>query len=565
MKDVFEATKSDLCKTWKQNELLKDQLLETNLKHEIECCVLLSHECVDNNIKDEIEKVQRDSIEIQEGMQKRINILENDVQRCQKQIEKLESENVCLEFQVQSLIKEQENVTTEYQKLFDSIKKTRAQTQGEINELFENFKQKTHAYADVRAQNQDLLSTISELKAKLKTVENGLSATSSVRRPSNRDSSFKNTKNVLCVTCAKNVLILCHDNYLAKYKLNARSKVRRALFTTPGTVKSTFKDTTPVVSKTRDKWCKWVDSCLRSASMSILVNGSPSEEFRLKRGIRQGDPLSHFLFILAAEGLNALVSEAVEKGIFRGVAVGEDNVTVSHLQYADDTIFFEEWNKENAKSLMCILKCFEEDSGLRVNYNKSKIYGIGVNEGEMSDMARWMRCEIGEFPFTYLGLPIRENMKRVNAWYLVVEKFKKRLASWKTKTMSFAGRLTLVKSVLGSLQLYYFLIFRGLNVGSLRAKNLPLLGKWWWRFRKEGGCLWVRVIKSIHGDSGELGDLRAMEGGVKGWGLGQYCQDWRKETSVMDKGGWVNNSWVWKWDRDRWRWSLGEDGEFNVK
>ncbi|GKC16189.1 hypothetical protein Tco_1012971, partial [Tanacetum coccineum] len=64
------------------------------------------------------------------------------------------------------------NVKTEYKKLFDSIKKTRAQTQGENNELFENVKQKTYAYADVRAQNQDLLLKISELKAKLKTVEN---------------------------------------------------------------------------------------------------------------------------------------------------------------------------------------------------------------------------------------------------------------------------------------------------------------------------------------------------------------------------------------------------------
>ncbi|GJS45517.1 RNA-directed DNA polymerase, eukaryota [Tanacetum coccineum] len=60
-----------------------------------------------------------------------------------------------------------------------------------------------------------------------------------------------------------------------------------------------------------DKWCKWVDSCLRSSSMSILVNGSPSDEFGLERGIRQGDPLSSFLFILAAKGLNAIVNEAV--------------------------------------------------------------------------------------------------------------------------------------------------------------------------------------------------------------------------------------------------------------
>ena len=116
------------------------------------------------------EKIQRDSIEIKEGMQKQINILENDVQRCEKQsldfelqlqhekerrkcesslknvcetswiskMEKLESENVSLEFQVQSLVKERENIKLEYQKLFDSIKKTRSQTQGEINELIEH-------------------------------------------------------------------------------------------------------------------------------------------------------------------------------------------------------------------------------------------------------------------------------------------------------------------------------------------------------------------------------------------------------------------------------------------
>ncbi|GKC62782.1 hypothetical protein Tco_1095380 [Tanacetum coccineum] len=183
-------------------------------------------------------------------------------------MENLESENVSLEFQVQSLIKERENVKIEYQKLFDSIKRARTQTQGEINELIENVNQKTYAYANVRAQNQDLLITISELKAKLKNVEKGLRAISSVRRPSHRDSSFKNsvlsntknssekvenaliTKNVLCVSYAKNVLIPCHDNYLVKCKLNVHSKVRRALFTTSRTVKSKFEDPTLVVSKT---------------------------------------------------------------------------------------------------------------------------------------------------------------------------------------------------------------------------------------------------------------------------------------------------------------------------
>ncbi|GKD19550.1 retrovirus-related pol polyprotein from transposon TNT 1-94 [Tanacetum coccineum] len=178
-----------------------------------------------NNMQDDIEKIQRDSIEIQEGMQKQINILENDAQRyriqsldfelqlqhekerqkCESSLksvceiswiskmEKLESENMSLESQLQSLRKGRDNVKTEYKKLFDSIKKTRTQTQGEINEMIEHVNQKTHDYAVVRAQNQDLLITISELKAKLKNVEKG---------------KFVNTKfdkanisnNLLCVT-----------------------------------------------------------------------------------------------------------------------------------------------------------------------------------------------------------------------------------------------------------------------------------------------------------------------------------------------------------------------------
>ncbi|GKV27606.1 hypothetical protein SLEP1_g36762 [Rubroshorea leprosula] len=94
-------------------------------------------------------------------------------------------------------------------------------------------------------------------------------------------------------------------------------------------------------------WRMWIQECLQSSTVSVLVNGSPSRQFSVSKGLRQGDPLSPFLFLLVAEGLNGLMSSAVEKEQFKGVTVGKDAVMVTHLQFADDTIFFGEATENN--------------------------------------------------------------------------------------------------------------------------------------------------------------------------------------------------------------------------
>ncbi|GJV67811.1 retrovirus-related pol polyprotein from transposon TNT 1-94 [Tanacetum coccineum] len=204
----FESLqKVKLCEQDKQNDFLKDQLLEVSLKHEVELSVLLNHECVDNSLHAEIEQLKNKSIEIQEGLQARIKFFEKDVQRCEKQsvnfelklqhekekhkwdssfknkntnpfdyswiskTEKLEDENVSLDFTVQYLIKERDNVKLEYQKLFNSIKKTVSQTQMEMDELIAYVFEKTYAYGTIRAENYNLLFTRSELKTRLTNVE----------------------------------------------------------------------------------------------------------------------------------------------------------------------------------------------------------------------------------------------------------------------------------------------------------------------------------------------------------------------------------------------------------
>ncbi|XP_071718492.1 uncharacterized mitochondrial protein AtMg01250-like [Rutidosis leptorrhynchoides] len=100
-------------------------------------------------------------------------------------------------------------------------------------------------------------------------------------------------------------------------------------------------------------------ACLHSNSISVLVNGSPTKEFRMRRGVRQGDPLSPYLFIIVAEGFNMLMKRAIESSLYKGLVIGKDKVKLTHLQYADDTVFFEEWNKSNLRNLIKLLICFE--------------------------------------------------------------------------------------------------------------------------------------------------------------------------------------------------------------
>jgi len=205
---------------------------------------------------------------------------------------------------------------------------------------------------------------------------------------------------------------------------------------------------------------KWISACVSSAKISVLVSGSPTPEFHLQRGLRQGDPLSPFLFNIVAEALNILLSKAKELGFLKGAQVGPTGFSISHLQFADDTILFCEANWEEVVNIKRILRCFEILSGLKSNYHKSVISGIGVDEGMLHNFASRLNCLHHKLPLKYLGMPLEENPGRKNTWKPVLEKLKLKLASWKKRLLSFVGRLTLIKSVMSSLPTYYLSLFK---------------------------------------------------------------------------------------------------------
>ena len=160
------------------------------------------------------------------------------------------------------------------------------------------------------------------------------------------------------------------------------------------------------------KWRKWITGCLRNSRASILVNGSPTFEFKIFKGLRQGDPLSPFLFIIAMEGLHVIMCKAVNAGMFKGASICQGNLNISHLFYADDAIFMGEWSQSNAYNLICMLRCFYLMFGLKINVQKSKLLGLCVSDDDILDMASVLGCGVSKLPLTYLGVHVGCNMGR---------------------------------------------------------------------------------------------------------------------------------------------------------
>ncbi|GKU98657.1 hypothetical protein SLEP1_g11630 [Rubroshorea leprosula] len=206
-------------------------------------------------------------------------------------------------------------------------------------------------------------------------------------------------------------------------------------------------------------WRGWISECLRSNTVSILVNGSATKEFSMTKGLRQGDPLSPFLFLMVAEALNGLTFAAVAKGYFRGVKIGEGELEISHLQFADDTLFMGEATEDNIWTAKCIMRAFELVSGLKINYRKSSLIGVNTDEDWIRSMAWMLNCKTESLPCKYLGMPLGANPKRITTWRPLIDSFRRKLSVWKGRFLSLGGRITLINAVLSSLPVFLMSVY----------------------------------------------------------------------------------------------------------
>lgn len=187
---------------------------------------------------------------------------------------------------------------------------------------------------------------------------------------------------------------------------------------------------------------------------SVLVNGSPTREFSFQRGLRHGDPLSPLLFNLVGEVFHALMKKTKLIWLIERIYINEQFLNFSHLQFADDTIIFLKPGVSNISNLKRVLQRFQLASGLKINFNKSSLYTWG--ELESNAWANLIGCKEGELPIRYLGADIGSSPRKLMFWKPLINKIKRKLASWKCSSLNKAGRKVLVKACLNNLPVYWF-------------------------------------------------------------------------------------------------------------
>lgn len=180
-----------------------------------------------------------------------------------------------------------------------------------------------------------------------------------------------------------------------------------------------------------EKWISWVLALLQSSRMSVLINGSPTEEFSPSRGLRQGDPLAPYLFLIVGEILSKLISRAREKGLIKGLVFNEDKDNITHFKYADDTILFMNNTFEDIPGMKKIFLLFQVITGLTINFEKSQAYHTSNKREAVKSGIDILGCQFGETPFKYLGAWVGVDRKLGKHWQQLKSDFGKNLVSWK--------------------------------------------------------------------------------------------------------------------------------------
>ncbi|XP_028776836.1 uncharacterized protein LOC114733531 [Neltuma alba] len=198
-----------------------------------------------------------------------------------------------------------------------------------------------------------------------------------------------------------------------------------------------------------------IKECLSSSHMHLVWNGERACSFKPSRGIRQGDPLSPYLFVIAIERLAHLIQAEVVNGVWHPFRLKKNGTPISHLFFADDLLLFAEAGLEQAGVLKACLDDFCETSGERVNASKSRVFfSANVSHSRKQEISNFLGFTLTPDLGKYLGVPLHHKRVSKATYQGVLDKMDSRLSRWKASHLSLAARNTLVASVVSAIPSY---------------------------------------------------------------------------------------------------------------
>ena len=204
---------------------------------------------------------------------------------------------------------------------------------------------------------------------------------------------------------------------------------------------------------------KWISELLTTPTYSVLVNGESKGFFKGERGIRQGDPISPYLFTIVMEGFTMIFNQCIAEVTSFGYHKGCEDLHLTHLCFADDLFVFTRADIGSIEVVKKALSLFALRSGLSPNLSKSDIFFGNVPQATKEAILTCLPFRMGTFPIRYLGVPLSPVSLKVADYGVLVTKVRNRILNWKSKFLSLGGRKQLIVSVLQSLQLYWMAIF----------------------------------------------------------------------------------------------------------
>ena len=260
-----------------------------------------------------------------------------------------------------------------------------------------------------------------------------------------------------------------------------------------------------------------VHACISSPTFSVLVNGQPSHKFRSFRGIRQGCPMSPYLFVIAINELSIALNEALAAQNLQGISLGPNCPSIHSLLFADDLLVCGQATIQEANAMAQLIQHFCSISGQTPNWPKSAIlFSSRVSQPTMQEIKQVFPVSSLDTNFTHLGHPLILPAKnRTVAYNFVLDKFMNKLPAYKANMLSHAARLELIRSVFSAIPVYYManILFTKKFIAKLTAVTRNF---WWtgvrendsrslclraWKYicnSKEEGGLGIRNLKAIN-------------------------------------------------------------------